>query len=258
MMGGGTVGEVVESHNPASSRAIRWSAWAAGRNIRSATAATSGRRWNRNSAPGLSRAGRHARRHRLVRAQQDHRAQAGRDDRRLGGDSGAVGSSSANSRGSRARGRWASPAAAEKCAYVRDELGFDACVDHKSPRFRRRLRRRCPTESTDCSRTSAASRSCNALRRLNDFARIAICGLIASYEAAPTVLPTCGCSWSGASRSKASSCPTICRYGRRRSANSPDMSRRGGSATARHLEGIEARRRRSSTCCTAAISARCW
>src|ERR1700689_2697324 len=23
----------------------------------------------------------------------------------------------------------------EKCAYVRDELGFDACVDHKSPRF---------------------------------------------------------------------------------------------------------------------------
>ena len=28
-----------------------------------------------------------------------------------------------------------------------------------------------------------------ALRRLNDFARIAVCGLIASYEGAPTVLP---------------------------------------------------------------------
>ena len=28
-----------------------------------------------------------------------------------------------------------------------------------------------------------------ALRRVNDFARIAICGLIASYEGAPTTLP---------------------------------------------------------------------
>ena len=28
-----------------------------------------------------------------------------------------------------------------------------------------------------------------ALRRLNDFSRIAICGLIASYEGAPTALP---------------------------------------------------------------------
>jgi NADPH-dependent curcumin reductase CurA len=28
-----------------------------------------------------------------------------------------------------------------------------------------------------------------ALRRLNDFARLAICGLIASYEGAPTALP---------------------------------------------------------------------
>ena len=28
-----------------------------------------------------------------------------------------------------------------------------------------------------------------ALRRLNDFARVAICGLIASYEGAPTTLP---------------------------------------------------------------------
>ena len=28
-----------------------------------------------------------------------------------------------------------------------------------------------------------------ALRRLNDFARVAICGLIASYEGAPTALP---------------------------------------------------------------------
>jgi NADPH-dependent curcumin reductase CurA len=37
-----------------------------------------------------------------------------------------------------------------KCAYARDELGYDLCVDH---------RRRCPTASTACSRTSAARRS---------------------------------------------------------------------------------------------------
>ena len=47
---------------------------------------------------------------------------------------------------------------------------------------------RCQTASTACSRTSAASRSGNACIRANDFARFAICGLIASYEGAPTTI----------------------------------------------------------------------
>ncbi|MGD0642432.1 MAG: NADP-dependent oxidoreductase [Roseiarcus sp.] len=47
---------------------------------------------------------------------------------------------------------------ADKCAYATSDLGYDVCVDHKSPRFA-------------------------------DFARIAICGLIASYEGPPTALP---------------------------------------------------------------------
>ena len=107
---------------------------------------------------------------------------------------------------------------AEKCAYVRDELGFDACVDHKSPRFAEEMKAALPNGLDGLFENVGGEPFAQCLRRLNDFARIAICGLIASYEGAPTDrCRTCGCFWSGGSRSKASSSPTICRCGRRRS-----------------------------------------
>ena len=64
--------------------AISSSAWAAG----GSTAVSDGRDLTRrrrqdDSPASLSRPGRHARRHRLVRPQQDHRAEEGRDGRRL-------------------------------------------------------------------------------------------------------------------------------------------------------------------------------
>lgn len=78
---------------------------------------------------------------------------------------------------------------AEKCAYVRDVLGFDACVDHKSPTFAQDMKAALPNGIDGVFENVGGEPFLQCLRRLNDFARLAICGLIASYEAAPTVLP---------------------------------------------------------------------
>src|SRR5262249_29207395 len=50
----------------------------------------------------------------------------------------------------------------EKCRYVTEELGFDACIDHGTSDFVGRLAAACPKESTSISRTSVArySRLC--------------------------------------------------------------------------------------------------
>ena len=78
---------------------------------------------------------------------------------------------------------------AEKCAYVRDELGFDACVDHRSPSFAQDMKAALPDGIDAVFENVGGEPFLQGLRNLNDFARIAICGLIASYEADPTVLP---------------------------------------------------------------------
>ncbi len=78
---------------------------------------------------------------------------------------------------------------AEKCGYVTGQLGFDACVDHKSARFAEEMKAALPDGIDGVFENVGGEPFLQALRRLNDFARIAICGLIASYEAAPTALP---------------------------------------------------------------------
>ncbi|RBP03249.1 hypothetical protein DFR50_1452 [Roseiarcus fermentans] len=78
---------------------------------------------------------------------------------------------------------------AEKCAFAVDELGYDACVDHKSPTFAADLKAAVPDGVDGVFENVGGEPFQQALRRLNDFARLAICGLIASYEGAPTALP---------------------------------------------------------------------
>ena len=73
---------------------------------------------------------------------------------------------------------------AEKCAYAVNELGFDACVDHKSPSFAADFKAATPN-GVDCLFENVGGQPFRLVsHRLNDFARIAICGLIASYEGA--------------------------------------------------------------------------
>jgi NADPH-dependent curcumin reductase len=75
-----------------------------------------------------------------------------------------------------------------KCAYAREELGYDLCVDHKSPDFAAELKTALPDGVDGLFENVGGVPFATCMRRLNDFARVAICGLIASYEGEPTVL----------------------------------------------------------------------
>jgi NADPH-dependent curcumin reductase CurA len=75
----------------------------------------------------------------------------------------------------------------QKCRFVRDELGFDACLDHRQPRFGENLKAACP-EGIDIYFENVGGAVFDAvLPLLNNFARIPVSGLIARYNA--TELP---------------------------------------------------------------------
>ncbi|HWR51114.1 MAG TPA: NADP-dependent oxidoreductase [Bryobacteraceae bacterium] len=101
--------------------------------------------------------------------------------------SGAVGSvvgQIARIRGCRAVGIAGGP---EKCGFVRDTLGFDACVDHRSPGFAADLQAACP-QGIDIYFENVGGAVFQAvLPLLNPFARVPVCGLVAHYNA--TELP---------------------------------------------------------------------
>ena len=71
---------------------------------------------------------------------------------------------------------------ARKCDYVRHELGFDACVDHRAPDFPSRLAEACP-KGIDVYFENVGGAVFEAvLPLLNPFARVPVCGLIAHYN----------------------------------------------------------------------------
>jgi NADPH-dependent curcumin reductase CurA len=79
----------------------------------------------------------------------------------------------------------------EKCAYVVDELGFDACVDYKGGNLASDLKSACP-EGIDVYFENVGGEILDtALARMNRFGRIPVCGLISAYNAtAPVSGPT--------------------------------------------------------------------
>src|SRR5271166_4859780 len=77
----------------------------------------------------------------------------------------------------------------EKCAYAIRELGYDACVDHKSLRFPEDLKDALPNGVDGLFENVGGEPFRLAMRRINNFARVAVCGLIASYEGEPTPGP---------------------------------------------------------------------
>ena len=71
---------------------------------------------------------------------------------------------------------------ADKCAFVKDELGFDAVIDHHAADFAKQLAMACP-QGIDVYFENVAGPVWDAVRPLlNDFARIPVCGLIAHYN----------------------------------------------------------------------------
>ena len=70
-----------------------------------------------------------------------------------------------------------------KCRFVKDELGFDVCVDHRQPELADRLKAACP-DGIDVYFENVGGQVLDAvLPLLNNFARIPVCGLIAYYSA---------------------------------------------------------------------------
>jgi len=75
----------------------------------------------------------------------------------------------------------------EKCAFVTDELGFDACLNHRSDDFEDELVAAC-SDGIDIYYENVGGRVFEAVIPLfNFFARMPVCGLIAHYNA--TELP---------------------------------------------------------------------
>jgi NADPH-dependent curcumin reductase CurA len=69
-----------------------------------------------------------------------------------------------------------------KCDYVVKELGFDACVDYKAGKLDDDLKAAVP-KGIDCYFENVGGEILDAaLRRMNPFSRIAVCGLISQYN----------------------------------------------------------------------------
>jgi NADPH-dependent curcumin reductase len=74
---------------------------------------------------------------------------------------------------------------ADKCRYVVEELKFDACIDYKSEDVGKRLEELCP-RAIDGYFENVGGDILNAvLPNMNAHGRIALCGLIASYDREP-------------------------------------------------------------------------
>jgi NADPH-dependent curcumin reductase CurA len=106
--------------------------------------------------------------------------------------SGAVGSAVgqlAKLRGCRAVGI---AGGADKCAYVVDALGFDACVDYKVHRdpsaLYEALKAATPNGVDGCFENVGGAVFDAVLARMNAFGRVALCGMISGYNGAPIPL----------------------------------------------------------------------
>jgi len=99
--------------------------------------------------------------------------------------------------------------AEEKCRYVVEALGFDACVSHRDADLAGALRRACPNGIDVYFENVGGAVLDAVLGLVNRDARIPLCGLIAEYNATE---PGRGPGWRALLTSRvtvrASSCPT--------------------------------------------------
>ena len=82
----------------------------------------------------------------------------------------------------------------DKCDYVVEELGFDACVDYKRRRRNlfKELRAACPKGIDVYFENVGGAVQAAVVPQLNDFARVPLCGLISQYN---ETQPTPGPDW---------------------------------------------------------------
>ena len=106
--------------------------------------------------------------------------------------SGAVGSAFgalAKARGCRVVGIAGGP---DKCRYVVEELGFDACIDYRdhtdAASLSRALKQACPDGIDGYFENVGGTVLDAVMLRMNAHGRIAVCGMIAGYDGAPLPL----------------------------------------------------------------------
>jgi NADPH-dependent curcumin reductase CurA len=88
----------------------------------------------------------------------------------------------------------------DKCRYVVEELGFDACIDYKSKDVGMGLKLAAPDGIDGCFENVGGAILDAVLPKMNAFGRIALCGLIAGYEGEP--IPIRNPTWFLVSRLK--------------------------------------------------------
>jgi hypothetical protein len=71
-----------------------------------------------------------------------------------------------------------------KCDYVVNELGFDACVDHRAGKLHDDLAAACPSGIDVDFENAGGAVLDTVLRHMNRYGRVIVCGLIADYDAA--------------------------------------------------------------------------
>lgn len=76
---------------------------------------------------------------------------------------------------------------ADKCRHVKDELGFDAAVDHRASDLPAKLADSCPAGIDVYFENVGGAVWQAVLPLLNKFARVPVCGLIAQYSGPPAV-----------------------------------------------------------------------
>jgi NADPH-dependent curcumin reductase len=72
---------------------------------------------------------------------------------------------------------------ADKCAYVKNELGFDACVDYKAGNLAKDLKAAAPKGIDVYFENVGGEILDTVLTQMNVFGRIPVCGLISAYNA---------------------------------------------------------------------------
>jgi NADPH-dependent curcumin reductase CurA len=71
---------------------------------------------------------------------------------------------------------------AEKCRYVENDLGFDACVDHHASGLGEVLDSACPNGIDVYWENVGGAVQQAVFPRLNDFARMVLCGMVSEYN----------------------------------------------------------------------------
>ena len=81
---------------------------------------------------------------------------------------------------------------ADKCRYAVEELGFDACIDHREngdlKAMSKALKEACPNGIDGYFENVGGYILDAVLLRTNAFARVAVCGMIAGYDGEPLPL----------------------------------------------------------------------